>query len=153
MVDGARKAKKHLVKVVFGIASAVLLAGSLSMGAAAHCLPYQPATVTITGKGRMAFGYGPPNFGEDPAHDAKEHYVLFTVDHSFCVSGGKPVSMDEDVAYVRQLQLVYGIGQHFDQKLLGQHIQVSGQLFHRVSGGHTDVMMRVDSVKRANTKN
>jgi hypothetical protein len=131
------------------LTAAFMLVGTARSGMAAGCLPYEPATVTVTGKGQMALGYGPPGFGEDPAHDAKERYVLFTVDHPFCVSGGKPDLIDEDVASVRRMQLVFEAGQHFDAQLIGQVVAVSGQLFHRISGGHTDVMIKVAAVRKA----
>lgn len=116
---------------------------------AADCLPYEPAVVTITGNTEAEFGYGPPGFGEDPAQDAKEQYVLLTLDHPICVSGGESGSMDEDVSRIQSIQLVFGIHQHYDPQLLGQRVSVSGQLFHRISGGHTDVMIEVATVQKA----
>ncbi len=102
------------MQVVLVLASIVTLEAATPLGMAAGCLPYEPALVTVTGTAQRALGYGPPGFGEDPVHDAKEPYVLLTTDSPFCVSGGKPNSEDVNVSMVSTLQLAYGMGQHFD---------------------------------------
>lgn len=115
---------------------------------AAGCLPYKPALVTVTGTAQGALGYGPPGFGEDPVHDAKEPYILLTTDIPFCVSGGKPNSEDVTFPWFRPCNWHTGWVSTSTRDYLGQHIAVSGTLFHRVSGGHTDVVIDVTAVKR-----
>jgi hypothetical protein len=116
---------------------------------AATCLPYEPAQVSITGKVTMAKGYGPPNFGEDPAHDQIEVYPLLSLDRPTCVSGGQD-PMDENVAQIGAVQLVPKTpGQRFDSHLIGPHVAVSGTLFHRTSGGHTEVMLMYTNARKA----
>ena len=122
------------------LALACVVLGYAAPAWAADCLPYEPDVVELTGIVSMAHGFGPPGFGEDPAHDRKEDYVLLTLDKPICVTGGRIV-VDEDVAAIDALQLVPKSGRRFDRRLLGKRISVSGTLFHRVSGGHTEVMI------------
>jgi hypothetical protein len=95
----------------------------------------------------MGQGYGPPNFGEDPAHDQLEVFGLITLDRSVCVSQGG--SVDEDVDQIKLLQLVPSNAQKLDHHLVGHRIVVTGALFHRISGGHTDVMIRYVDIRNA----
>ena len=119
---------------------ACIVLGFAASASAADCLAYEPAEVTLTGIAAMAHGFGLPGFGEDPAHDRKEDYVLLTLDKPVCVAGGHIV-MDEDIAAIDAVQLVPKSGRRFDRHLLGKRVSVSGTLFHRVSGGHTEVMI------------
>jgi hypothetical protein len=43
------------------------------------CAKYEPAVVTLKGVVNIVQAYGPPNFGEDPAHDAKEPFGVHPV--------------------------------------------------------------------------
>lgn len=111
------------------------------------CLPYEPAQVTLTGKLSTGRGYGPPGFGEDPQHDRKESFAQVTLDKAACVSGG--TDTNEDVAAIRTFQLVPGDGARYARKLLGRRVAVTGKLYHRVSGGHTEVMILYTAVASA----
>ena len=127
--------------------AALLFAATLP-ARAADCLAYEPAKVTLTGVVTLAQGFGPPGFGEDPAHDKKETYALLTLDRPACVSGGADAS-DEDVAAIGAFQLVSKDGKRFDRKLVGRRVTVTGTLFHRVSGGNSDVMVMYTGVVKA----
>jgi len=125
-----------------------LLLAAASPACADECLAYEPAQVTITGLVTMAQGFGPPGFGEDPAHDAKETYARLSLDKPVCVNGGKDLS-DEDVAAIKDFQLVSKDGKRFERKLIGPRVAVTGTLFHRVSGGNTEVMVMYTAVAKA----
>ena len=126
------------------LAGAWLVACAVTPVMADDCLPYEPATVTLMGKLSMARGYGPPGFGEDPKHGAKEAYGLLTLDKPVCVSGGSD-PMDDNVKATRAFQLVPTGKIQLDRHLIGARVAVTGTLFHRVSGGHTDVMLMYDA--------
>jgi len=128
---------------ILALAVAVLAGPAWAQG----CLPYEPATVTLTGKLSTGRGYGPPGFGEDPRHDAKETFAQVTLDKAACVNGG--TDTNEDVAAIRTFQLVPGDGARYDRKLLGKRVAVTGKLYHRVSGGHTDVLFLYTDVRKA----
>ena len=123
-----------MVRQLLAIAALVILAGR---SARADCLAYEPAEVTLVGVLTMAHGHGPPGFGEDPKRDRKEEYGLLTLDRPVCVSGGTD-SFDDEVDAIKAFQLVPDDRHHFDRHLLGSRVEVSGTLFHRVSGGHTE---------------
>ena len=125
---------------VRSLAQACIALGCAASAWAADCLAYEPDEVRLTSIVSMSHGFGPPGFGEDPAHDSEEDYVLLTLDKPICVAAGHVV-MDEDVAATDAFQLVPKSGSLFDRRLLGKRISVSGTLFHRVSGGHTEVMI------------
>jgi hypothetical protein len=61
--------------------------------------------------------YGPPNYGEDPAHDAKEIYWYLELDDPICVNGKKQHSKEHSEEMqgennLRQLQIVYMFSAH-----------------------------------------
>ena len=53
----------------------------------ADCLNYGPAVATLTGKITARTTFGPPNYGEDPAHDRREKYWYLNLDAPICVNG------------------------------------------------------------------
>lgn len=119
-----------------------LFSGGITPALADDCLSYEPAEVTLTGKLSLAWGYGSPGYGEDPKHDQRELYAKVTLPKAVCVDGGDQDGMDERVEGQKDFQLVP------DEKnmgslrsLNGKIVSVTGPLFHRISGGHTDVMI------------
>jgi hypothetical protein len=128
-------------------AVACFVVGFICPALAEDCLPYEPATVALVGTLTMGHGYGPPGFGEDPKQDQKEEYGLLTLDKPACVSGGQKMSDDADVQQISSFQLI-GRSQ-FPTQWVGTRVLVSGTLTHRVSGGHTDVMIQNTDVSRA----
>ncbi len=110
------------------------------------CILYEPAIVTIYGTLSIEKGYGPPGFGEDPVHDQKEEYPVLSLDSAICINGGKAMSDNKDVSSIKYIQIISR--HHFDQQLVGAHVAVSGSLTHRISGGHTDVLIRYTDVQR-----
>jgi hypothetical protein len=51
-----------------------------SIASAEKCMQYEPVTVTIQGSVSLKPAYGPPGFGEDPRHDAREDDLALTLD-------------------------------------------------------------------------
>ena len=49
-----------------------------SVVSARECLDYEPAMISIEGSVSLKAAYGPPGFGEDPKHDAREDYLVLT---------------------------------------------------------------------------
>jgi len=135
--------------ILRNLAAAGIVLGFAMPAWADTCLVYEPATVSVIGTLTMAHGYGPPNFGQDPAHDRKETYGLLTLDRPACVSGGDN-QVNTDVGSIKAFQLVPDSpGRRIDRQLLGTRVVVSGTLFHRVSGGHTEVMILYTEIGRA----
>ena len=91
-----------LVAIVCGLAIPCKL-----YAADQSCLEYEPKVVTLSGTITRHLEYGPPNYGEDPAHDDKEIYWYLDLDKSICVSGKNEDSPEmEGENGVRQLQIV-----------------------------------------------
>ncbi len=125
-----------------------ILAGLLGGPAAAGCLSYEPAVVTLSGTVSIQKAYGPPGFGEDPAHDAREDFPLLTLDHPVCVNANPADPTTENEASVVGLQLVYDLGARFDRRILRQHVNVTGKLMHQMTGHHhTKVLLQVENVR------
>jgi len=116
--------------------------------AAESCLSYCPTAVSLPGTVRIAKAYGPPGYGEDPKHDAKEDYPQLVLDKPVCVTG----NLDDDPEAegeqdVRNIQLVFP-ARPFDHALLGKPVMATGKLFHQVTGHHhTRILMTVDSIR------
>ena len=110
-------------------------------------MSYEPANVILRGHVRGSFGYGPPGFGENPNTDSKERFLMLALPSPVCVSGGAPGSTDEDVSGVSELQLVFVYPAVAPDNLNDADVEVSGQLFHRISGGHAIVLVRVGSIR------
>lgn len=122
-----------------------VFAPSLCM--AEKCLPYEPETVSISGLLSEKWGFGRPGYGEDPKHDAREHYAVLTLDKSVCVSSddGDPVDTPEE--NVVAFQLVSNEHKMFSRNLVGKRVTVTGRLFHRISDGNTPVMIMYEKVE------
>ena len=114
-----------------------LLIGALIAGpSAAQCLKYWPDVVTLTGVVKLRTFYGPPGYGEDPAHDSRETQALLALDRSLCVlRGHDDEGLDVPESGQKFVTLVPGREVGFDE-YRGKHISVRGTLFHAISGHH-----------------
>jgi len=97
--------------------------------------------------------YGPPGFGEDPKHDAREDYLALTLDTPGCVTASSKRDT-EDVAEtdIKTMQLVFRNGEAFQQarRWIGKPISVAGSLYHGFSGRHhTAVLLTVKEIRQA----
>ena len=99
--------------------------------------------VTLTGTITRHMEYGPPSYGEDPVHDAKEVYWYLELDHPICANGKDEGSPDmQGEKDVRKLQIVYLNGYPKGHGWVGHRASITGTLFHAISGHHhTDVLI------------
>ncbi|HEY1722536.1 MAG TPA: DUF4431 domain-containing protein [Magnetospirillaceae bacterium] len=123
----------------------VLVAAALRPAKADECLTYEPAVVTLTGKITSHFAWGPPGYGEDPKHDAKEGYIALDLDRPICVTGMDDGFLQDPENDLKRLQLLYYPDSYpFKKKWLGKRVSVTGTLFHAISGHHrTPVLITV----------
>jgi hypothetical protein len=115
-----------------------------------ECLDYEPAMVTIQGKVSLKPAYGPPGFGEDPIHDAREDYLALTLDAPVCMkASSEPNSDDVAETEIKAMQLVFRNGEVFKQtkQWIGKRISVTGSLYHGFTGHHhTTVLLQVKEI-------
>jgi hypothetical protein len=124
-----------------------------SIVSARECLDYEPAMVTIQGSVSLKPAYGPPGFGEDPKHDAREDYLALTFDAPVCMkASSEPHTEDVAEAEIKAMQLVFRNGEAFKQtkQWIGKRISVTGSLFHRFTGHHhAAVLLKVKEIGQA----
>ncbi len=113
--------------------------------ARAACLPYGPASVTLTGTVQHVRAYGPPGFGETPKQDAREDYDGLKVDTPVCTVQSANGS-EEAESGVPVLQMLFsGRRPAFRPN---QRVTVTGTLFHQDTGHHhTVVLIDVASIQ------
>jgi len=117
---------------------------------AGECLDYEPAIVTI--KGRVSFmpAFGPPGFGEDPDHDAREDYLALAFNPHACIKASSNPSTDNIAeADIEAIQLTFRDGEAFQQakQWIGKTIAVTGSLYHGFTGHHhTAVLLKVKEI-------
>lgn len=121
--------------------AAVIAVGQLqvaaSIAAARRCLEYGPASVALTGTIVRRMEYGPPNYGEDPAHDAREVYWYLQLHDPICVNGKKDTSEEmEEETNVRKVQIVYPNGYPEGDHWINHRASITGILFHAMTGHH-----------------
>lgn len=94
--------------------------------------------------------YGPPNYGEDPAHDAKEVYWYLDLDKPICVAGKNEDSPEvEGETGIRQLQIGYTHGYPRGHHWIDHRVSITGTLFHASSGHHhTKVLIEADKTTK-----
>jgi hypothetical protein len=119
-----------------------------SIASAEQCLQYEPETVTIQGSVFLKPAYGPPGFGEDPRHDAREDYLALTLDTPMCVTASsKPQTEDVAESAIKTVQLVFRNSEAFRRAKhwVGKKTSVTGSLYHGFTGHHhTTVLLKVD---------
>jgi Domain of unknown function (DUF4431) len=92
---------------------------------------------------RLRTFYGPPGYGEDPAHDSRETQAQLRLARPVCVN-------DDSGGVAERYQLVItlvplGKGVHFS-RLIGQRIQVRGKLYPAETGHHhTPLLLSVEN--------
>lgn len=112
-------------------------ASANSPAMATSCFKYEPALVTVSGTISIKQDFGPPNFGEDPAHDSKEDHLYIALDRPLCVEGDQnPRSLNQDgEADIRSMEMVY-YDYPFQKGWLGKHVSVTGTLFEAITAHH-----------------
>lgn len=128
------------IGVVCLLAVAALV--TLASTADARCYQYEPATVTVTGLIFLRTDFGPPNYGEDPAHDSRERHIYIRLDKRLCVEADVE---GEAEANVRVMQMVYMIHLPFKLEWVGKHVSVTGTLLHGHTGHHWTKVLIIPS--------
>lgn len=139
--------------ITFGeIACRLVLAGTLfsssnAFARSASCLDYEPTVVKLTGVITRHMDYGPPNYGEDPAHDTHEVYWRLDLPKPICVNDRS--IYDEAESNVRRLELVYS-GSYPTGNWVGTRAAITGTLYERFDAHHhTRVLISVVSQVKA----
>jgi hypothetical protein len=141
--------KIGILGTLVAIGATCLVSSAVSAG---ECLDYQPALATIGGSVSLMPAYGPPGFGEDPAHDAREDYLAIALDSPVCMKASSK-SQTEDIAEtdIRTVQLVFRDSDAFRQarQWIGKKISVTGGLYHEFTGHHrTAVQLNVGDIRQ-----
>ncbi|HEV8588103.1 MAG TPA: DUF4431 domain-containing protein [Pyrinomonadaceae bacterium] len=110
---------------------------------------YEPEKVTLTGRVVLRTFFGPPDYGENPKTDTKEHNYILILDSLVDVIGTN--SENETERKVRQVTLVISDpNANQIRPFLSKRVKVEGTLFHAITGHHhTRVLMTVSSIRRA----
>jgi hypothetical protein len=142
--------KIGILRTLVAIGATCLVTSAVSAG---ECLDYQPAMATIRGSLSLMPAYGPPGFGEDPAHDAREDHLAITLDSPACMdASSKPQTEDVAETDIRTMQLVFRNSDAFRQakQWIGKKISVTGGPYHRFTGHHhTAVLLQVENITEA----
>jgi hypothetical protein len=134
---------------IAAVLTAPFLTAPKAVLAADTCLSYEPAKVQLSGKVSKKEAFGPPGYGEDPAHDSRENYLVLALPAPICVNGDpkSPINSESETD-VREVQLVYPPGRSLQQAWLDRNISVSGTLFHATTGHHrTKVLIQVTQTR------
>jgi hypothetical protein len=134
---------------IAAISLGLFLTAATTVLAGGGCLSYEPAQVQLSGKVSRKEAYGPPGYGEDPAHDKRESYLVLALTAPICVNADpkSPVN-NESETDVREVQLVYPSGHSLQRAWLNRNISVSGTLFHQLTGHHrTKVLITVSETR------
>ena len=124
-----------------------IIIGAVIEGAAARCLHYEPTEVAVTGFVFERDDWGPPNYGEDPAHDSHERHDYVRLDRPLCVIGDSASNLNSATENnLKLLQLTWS--QPKRPSSIGRHVLLRGKLFHGFSGHHhTRVLLWVDAAE------
>jgi len=135
--------------VGFVVVCAALLAPAV--GSATQCFKYQPAKVSVSGTVFERSDWGPPSYGEDPAHDRRERHDYIRLDKPLCVavdprSDLNSVTDSVTERNVRLMELSWDRGPF--PNAVGRRVLLSGGLFHAFTGHHhTRVLLMVSRVE------
>ena len=135
----------------------ILLATAIAFGcpsvlaaSAGDCLPYEPASVTLTGKTFRKVFPGRPNYESIKDGDEPEPAWLLRLAKPICVRADKKDEFNEAENNVSLIHLVLR-GKQFSQlRRLRKKgtVTFTGTLFHSITGHHhADVLMWVLSMK------
>jgi len=126
---------------------------NLSPAWAAPCFKYgPPAKAQVSGRLFKRTDWGPPNYGEDPAHDSHERHTYIRLDKLLCVVGRDTrANLDEiPEMHVSIMELAWDPRQLKFTYPAGRHLLLFGWLFHGDNGHHyTRVLLFVSHVGAA----
>jgi hypothetical protein len=130
-------------------AIAICLSFLLWQSTAAACLKYEPASVTLGGTIATRTAFGPPNYGGDPKHDSREHYLVLVLEKPICVDADPKSNLNyESATGVTAVQLIYFDKYPFLKEWLNKHVAVTGTLIAAETGHHhTPVLIQVTETR------
>jgi hypothetical protein len=143
---------KKLILCLFFCGVFAASGNSMSETKNKHVFRFKDPVVVLEGLMTTRLEFGPPGFGEDPAHDAKEKIFILKLDYLVDVIGdpGDPDHMNTDNFFkVREMQMVLDSkNTKENKKCLGKKVKVTGNLFQRHTGHHhTDVLIDVSNIE------
>ena len=109
---------------------------------------YGPAKVHLCGVFSHKTFFGPPNYGENPETDSKEHVTIMTLDSAITVLGKPNDDVNSDTnSNVKEIQVVnlhdINLKRFYHKKVI-----VGGSLFCANTGHHhTNVLIELESIK------
>jgi hypothetical protein len=121
------------VAVLFSAILAALSLGAAQSGAA-PCTKLD-APGRYVGKIVATTFFGPPNFGEDPAHDQREVYPVLVLDQPLYLCAALDRTEERDAHLVRRMQLIIQV-RPYGADWNGKHVSVQGKLFLAETGHH-----------------
>lgn len=113
---------------------------------AAECLPYEPALVVLHGKIESSESYGSPGYGENPEKDATESYYFIKLVEPICTQGSSddPENQQSEDD-IDEIQIIWNNAGKFK----GENVNISGTLFHQITGHHhTKVLINVRELRK-----
>jgi hypothetical protein len=119
---------------------------------ATPCLHYTPAVVELRGRLVLELHYGPPNYGEDTAHDEKGLAPVLVLRTPIAVCGdtGSEEFNRDTFPSERRLQFVILQGGVHFRPFLHQDLQVAGRLYQGQTAHYfTNVAIEVCQVRLA----
>lgn len=130
-----------MIRAIFTI---FLLVGVVAITNAADSLPYEQATVELTGKVTRHVFPGPPNY-ESLETDNREVCWILQLERLIDVIATDDSLVNYTENGVRRVQLVLDAQQYRQyQRLLNRRVVATGTLFHAISGHHhTPVLLMV----------
>jgi hypothetical protein len=132
--------------------AAPALAARVNTVAAADgaCLPYEPDTVTVTGRLERRIFYGPPNYGENPETDEPQPGYYLVPDAPLCTRG-MPDPQNDAKQGVELVQVVLDAeGYARWRPHLDRRVQATGTLFGQISGHHhAPLLLRAHDIRDA----
>lgn len=114
------------------------------------CVPYEPKLAQLTGIISMITYPGPPNYENVKAGDASETggYLRLKAPIDVCANSHMKDPWNTTEKQVTMVQLVIH-NQHDWRKIKnGNHVRISGTLFHQMTGHHhTRVLCEVQKIE------
>jgi hypothetical protein len=145
------KLKVSRIIKLFFICSNFLIIGAVFGFGDNKTAYYEPAQVELTGIVNEMLFPGPPNYNSIDNGDVAEYGWYITLDEAVDVkvpnNAGKDTNdMPED--NISLIQIVDGNKKHWKKYKKGNHIKVTGSLFHAIFGHHhASVLIKVKNVE------
>jgi len=115
------------------------------------CFSYESTSTKLVGTLLIRPYYGPPDYGETPTTDSREHAFLLLLDAPICVTASAHPEKDNN-SFERDQIVVHLAPSHVKPaevaRMLGRQVTVTGQLYHAFTGHHrTPVLLDVYGIE------